>query len=100
MITNDRDTADREAGRKVRTVLSLVLLAVISYELGLGRGRAERRASEYAALKAQYSALQTEYQRDSAQYSVLRAQYDQVAAQCSALKAQYDRIESNKNKMP
>jgi hypothetical protein len=100
MITNDGNTADTGVGQKVRTVVGLVLLAVITYEVGLSHGRAEKSAGEYAALKAQYSALRSEYERDYAQYSAMKTQYDQTLAQYSALKAQYDRIEAKKNKTP
>jgi predicted nucleic acid-binding Zn-ribbon protein len=100
MITNDGNSADTGVGQKVRTVVGLLLLAVISYEVGLSHGRAEKSADEYAALKAQYSALRTEYERDYAQYSAMKTQYDQTLAQYSALKAQYDRIEAKKNKTP
>ena len=100
MITNDGNSAVTGVGQKVRTVVGLVLLAVISYEVGLSHGRAEKSAGEYAALKAQYSALRSEYERDYAQYSAMKTQYDQTLAQYSALKAQYDRIEAKKNKTP
>jgi hypothetical protein len=100
MITNDGNSADTGVGQKVPTVVGLVLLAVISYEVGLSHGRAEKSAGEYAALKAQYSALRTEYERDYAQYSAMKTQYDQTLAQYSALKAQYDRIGAKKNKTP
>jgi hypothetical protein len=98
MITNDGNSADLGVGQKVRTVVGLVLLAVISYEMGLSHGRAEKSAAEYAALRVQYSALKTEYERDYAQYSAMKAQYDQALAQYSALKAQYDQIEGKKSK--
>jgi cell division protein FtsB len=101
MITNDGNSAaDTEVGQKVRTVVGLVLLAVISYGLGLSHGRAEKSAGDYAELKAQYSALKAEYERDYEQYSAMKTRYDQTLAQYSALKAQYDRIEARTQKRP
>jgi predicted nucleic acid-binding Zn-ribbon protein len=100
MTTNDDYNHDKGVGQKVRTVAGLVLLAVISYEMGLSQGRAEKSAGEYAALKTQYSALKTEYERDYTAYSAMKSQYDQTLAQYSALKAQYDRIEAKTNKTP
>jgi hypothetical protein len=94
MITSDGNSTDTGVGQKIRTVVGLVLLAVISYEVGLSHGRAEKSTGEYAELKAQYSALKTEYDRDYAQYSAMKTQYDQTLAQYSVLKAQYDRIEA------
>lgn len=98
MITNDGNSTDTGHGQKVRTVVGLVLLAVLAYEVGLSRGRAEKSAVQYAELKAQYAALKTEYERDYVQYSAMKNQYDQTLAQYSALKAQYDRIEARKPK--
>lgn len=94
MITNDGNSTDMGVGQKVRNWVGLVLLAVISYQAGLSHGRAAKSAGEYAELRAQYSALKTEYDRDYAQYSAMKTQYDQTLAQYSALKAQYDRIEA------
>lgn len=98
MITNDGNSAGTEFGKKVRNAVGLVLLAVISYQVGLSRGRAEKSAGEYAELKAQYSALKAEYERDDEQYSAMKTQYDQSLAQYSALKAQYDRIEAEQKR--
>ncbi len=100
MITNDGTRDDREVGQKVRIVGILLLVGVLSYEMGLSRGRAEKSAGEYAALKIQYSALKTEYERDYAQYSAMRSRYDQALAQYATLKDQYDRIEAKTNKAP
>jgi|SRR5271155_854440 len=100
MTTNDANTPGTGFAQKVRTVAGLALLAVVSYEVGLSHGRAEKSAVEYSALQAQYSALKTEYERDYAQYSAMKTQYDQALTQYSALKAQYDRIEAKKNKTP
>jgi len=100
MITDDGNTDDWGVGQKVRALGILVLVAVLSYEMGLSRGRAEKSAGEYAALKIQYSALKTEYERDYAQYSAMKRQYDQALAQYATLKDQYDRIEAKANKTP
>ena len=100
MITNDGISDDKGVGQKVRNLGILVLVAMLSYEMGLSRGRAEKSAGEYAALRIQYSALKTEYERDYAQYSAMKSQYDQVLAQYATLKDQYDRIEAKTNKTP
>lgn len=98
MITNDSTSDDKGIGMKVRTLGGFVLVAVLFYEMGLSRGRAEKSAGEYAALKIQHAVLKTEYERDYAQYSAMKNQYDQTLAQYSALKDQYDRIEARKPK--
>lgn len=98
MTTNDGNSTDMGVWQKIRTWVGLVLLAVISYEAGLSHGRAAKSAGEYAELKAQYSALKTEYDRDYTQYSAMKIQYDQTLAQYSTLKAQYDRIEARTQK--
>ncbi len=98
MITNDGNSTGEEFGKKVRTVIGLVLLAVISYQVGLSRGKVQKSAGEYAQLRAQYSALKAEYERDYEQYSAMKTQCDQSLAQYSALKAQYDRIEARTQK--
>ena len=100
MITNGGSSDDKGFGQKVRTLGILVLVALLSYEMGLSRGRAEKSAGEYAALKIQYSALKTEYERDYAQYSAMKGQYDQALAEYAILKDQYDRIEAKTNKKP
>jgi|SRR5579859_2318522 len=100
MNTNDGTSEDKGVGQKIRVVGGLVLVALISYEMGLGQGRAEKSASQYAELKAQYSALKADYERDYAEYSAMKGQYDQTLAQYAVLKAQYDRIEAKTHKMP
>ena len=100
MIPNDGTSDDKGFGQKIRIAGGLVLLAVISCEMGLMHGRAEKSAGEYAALREQYSALKLEYERDSAQYSAMKNQYDQALAEYSALKAQYDRIEAKTRAKP
>ena len=91
MTTNheNSNSVDTDVWKKTRNVITIVLLVVTSYEIGLGHGRSERRISEYSALKAQYDRIETEY------YS-LRTQYQGMETQYSALKAQYDRIETQK----
>lgn len=49
MITNDGSNDEKGVGQKVRILGILVLVAVLSYEMGLSRGRAEKSAGEYAA---------------------------------------------------
>jgi len=98
MATNDGSSEDKGVASKVRVLGGLVLLAVISYELGVSHGRAERSAGEYAELKTQYSALKAEYERDFTQYSAMKSQYDQTLDQYATLKAQYDRIEAKTKK--
>lgn len=100
MITNDGSSDDSGVGQKVRTLGILLFVAVLFYEMGLSRGRAEKSAGEYAALNNQYSVLKTEYERDYAQYSAMKSQYDQALAQYATLKNQYDRIQAKTNKTP
>ena len=52
MIPNDGTSDDKGFGQKIRIAGGLVLLAVISYEMGLMHGRAEKSAGEYAAKRA------------------------------------------------
>ena len=98
MITNEGGSEGKGAASKVRVLGGLVLVAVISYEMGLSHGRAERSAREYAELRTQYLALKADYDRDFTQYSAMKSQYDQTLAQYGTLKAQYDRIEAKRNK--
>ncbi len=88
---------------KIRILIGLVLVAAISYEMGLGHARAERSRGEYAALVAQYdrietenSALRAQYDRVLAEYSASKAQCSGTSTEYSALKAQYDRIEAKR----
>ena len=88
---------------KIRIVLSLALLAVISYEMGLSRARAERNKAEWSALKAQYdrietenSALRAQYDRVLTEYSASKTQCAETLTQYSALMARYERIEAQR----
>ena len=98
MVTNDGIGEHKGVGPKVRIVGGLVILALISYQMGLRQGRAEKSVGEYGELKTQYSALKAEYECDFRQYSAMKSQYDQTLAQYATLKAQYDRIEAKTNK--
>ena len=80
----NQDNGNREnigVWEKIRNVIGLVLLAAISYEMGVAHARSERSKGEYSALKAQYDRVLTES-------SALRAQYDQVLTAYSASKTQ------------
>jgi len=68
-----------------------VLLATISYEMGLAHARSERSKGEYSALRAQYDRVLTEYAASKAQCSETLTKY-------AALKAQYDRIEAQRTR--
>jgi hypothetical protein len=75
MITDyEKNNRVNAAWDKTRSVLWIALLAVISYHMGLGRGRAEKNVGVYSGLKSQYD-------RTEAQYSALKAQYDRIEAQ-------------------
>jgi septal ring factor EnvC (AmiA/AmiB activator) len=107
MSEENTTTGNKPMQEKLRILLGAVLLVVISYQLGLGHARSERRVSEYSAVKAQYdrietqyTALKTEYDRLETQYSALMAQHGRTQTQYSSLKAQYDRIEKQKQTMP
>ena len=104
MTTSDGGTQQNSASGQILRVAGIVLLMVISYLAGLSRGRAERRAGDYAALRAQYAQIQAQYSTLSAEYGRAHAEYADIRSQCektvaqyTALKAQYDRIEA---KMP
>lgn len=102
----DQENNDRLNSRiwgKIRIVLSLVLLAVISYEMGLSHARSERNKGEYSALKAQYDRIETENSALRAQYDRVLTEYSASKTQCaetltkySALMAQYERIEAQR----
>jgi hypothetical protein len=84
---------------KIRIVISLALLALISYQMGVSRARSERNQSEYSALKAQYdrietenSALRVQYDRVLTEYSASKTQCAETLTKYSALMAQYERI--------
>lgn len=72
-MTNQDDNKRENAGgwEKMPIVIGLVLVAAISYGMGLAHARSDRNNSEYSAL---------------------RAKYDQVLTESSALRAQYDRV--------
>ena len=78
---------------KIRIVIGLVLVAAISYEMGLAHARSERSIGEYSALLTQYGRVLTEY-------SASKAQCAETLTQYSALKAQYDRIEAQRTRTP
>lgn len=85
----------------IRIVIGFVLLAAISYELGISHARSERNMSEYSALRAQYdrietenSALRAQYDRVLTEYSTSKAQCSETLTKYSALMAQYERIEA------
>jgi hypothetical protein len=52
---------------KIRIVIGLVLLAGISYEMGLAHARSERNTGEYSALRAQYDRVLAEYSTSKTQ---------------------------------
>jgi hypothetical protein len=101
MTTNDDGTQRNPASGQILRTAGVVLLMLICYLVGLNRGRSERRAGDYAALKAQYeqiqaqySALNAEYSRAHAEYADIRSQCEKTIAQYTVLKAEYDRIEA------
>lgn len=108
-MTSD-DNANRtgaDAGEKVRKVLGIALLMLISYEIGLGHGRSEKIAGQYTALKAQYdriesqySGLKADYDRADTEYSLMKNKCEATAAQYTALKTQYDQLGRRKPAQP
>lgn len=107
MISNEGSTSNESGGvgPSLRNLIALALVALGSYQFGLGRGRSEKNAKEYAALNAhysdlnaQYSDLKGEYDRAYAQYLAMKTQCGETNEQYSALKAQYDRLEAKRAK--
>lgn len=101
MTTNDGGTQHSSASGQILRTAGIFLLMLICYLAGLSRGRSERRAGDYAALKAQYEQIQAQYSTLSAEYGRAHAEYADIRSQCektvgeyTALKAQYDRIEA------
>ena len=90
---------------KIRMVIGLVLLAAISYGMGLSHARTERNRGEYSALRVQYdrietenSALRAQYDRALTEYSASKTQCSETLAKYSALMAQYERIDAHRTK--
>jgi septation ring formation regulator EzrA len=107
MTANDDNSNRAKTGLwvKTRNVIGLVILAAISYAMGLSHARSERNSREYLALKAQYDRMSAEYSASKAQYdrmlteySASKAQYDRMLTEYSARKAQYDRIEAQRTR--
>ena len=89
---------------KIRMVIGLVLLAAISYGMGLSHARTERSRGEYSALRVQYdrietenSALRAQYDRVLTEYSASKTQYSETLTKYSALMAHYERIEAQRS---
>ena len=90
----DSEKGDTDVWKMARNALAIVLLCVTAYQMGLSRGRYNKRVSEYSGLKAQYdqilgeySACKTECEKTRAEYSVLRDQYDKFQRQRTAVVA-------------
>jgi outer membrane murein-binding lipoprotein Lpp len=81
---------------KARNIVVMAVLLLLSYRAGLGNGRGEKTATDYATLRSQYDKMSSEYDRAFGQYSAMKRQCDQTSAQYAALKAQYDRFEGRK----
>lgn len=105
-MTNQGDSNQQNTGvwEKMRIVIGLVLVAAISYEMGLAHARSERMKGEYSALRAQYdqvltesSALRAQYDRVLTEYSASKTQCAETLTEYAALKNQYDRIEARKS---
>ena len=103
---NNQDDSNKQntgAWEKMPIVIGLVLVAAISYEMGLAQARSERNKGEYSALRAQYdqvlnesSALRAQYDRVLTEYSASKTQCTETLTQYAALKNQYDRIEARR----
>jgi hypothetical protein len=104
-MTN-QDNSNREnigLWEKIRIGIGFVLLAVISYEMGLAHARSERSKGEYSVLRAQYdrvltesSALRAQYDRVLTEYSASKTQCAETLTEYASLKTQYDRIEARR----
>lgn len=95
------------ANRRISKIIGVVLLVLTSYLIGLARGRTDKRAADYAALRAQYeqldrnySDLKVQYNEILREYPILRAQYQKMEAEYGELKSQYDRIERQRGTGP
>lgn len=99
MNASDDGTNGAAAGQweKARNLVVTALLLVLSYRAGLGNGRGEKAAADYAALRSQYDKMISEYDRASGQYSAMKIQCDQTSAQYAALRAQHDSFEGKKS---
>jgi hypothetical protein len=93
-------SADAARWEKVRNVALMAVLIAVSYQAGLGHGRAEKATSEYAALKSKYDKMLSEYDRAFGEYSAMKSRCDQTSAQYAALKAQYDRFGEKQRATP
>ena len=95
MTTDDStNRAKTDAGEKLRKILGLAILVLVSYEVGLGHGRSRKVTDQYAEMRAQYSALKAEYDHVDKDYLAMKNKCDATASQYAALKTQYDRIEN------
>lgn len=103
---NNQDDSKKQntsAWEKMPIVIGLVLVAAISYQMGLAHARSERNNSEYSALRAQYdqvltesSALRAQYDRVLREYSASKTECAETLTEYTALKNQYDRIEARR----
>jgi hypothetical protein len=100
---DDNNKQNTGAWEKMRIVIGLVLVAAISYQMGLAHARSERNKGEYFALRAQYdkvltesSALRAQYDRILTEYSASKTQCAETLTEYAALKNQYDRIEARR----
>lgn len=88
MITDyERNQTANEKRVRALSVIGVGLLMLMSYQMGLSRGRSEKSADQYTSVSAQYQRLEGEY-------AEMRERCEKTAAQYSVLKAQYDRIEA------
>ena len=101
---DDRNKQNGGAWEKMPIVIGLVLVAAISYEMGVAHARSERNNSEYSALRAQYdqvltesSALRAQYDRVLTEYSASKTECAETMTEYTALKNQYDRIEARRS---
>jgi len=82
-ISGNPERSETDGWNKARNVFAVVLLVVSAYQMGLSRGRYEKKVSDYSALK-------TQYDRIEAEYSTLKTEYETMQAEYAALRTQYE----------
>jgi hypothetical protein len=92
-ISGNGGTAETDGWNRARSVFAVVLLALTAYQMGLSKGRYEKKLNDYSSLKAQYGRIE-------AQYSTLKTQYDSMQAEYAALSAQYEAFQKRGTRPP
>ena len=85
----ERNEQANERRWRAMSVVGVGILMMMSYQMGLSRGRSDKSMGQYAAVSAQYQRLEIEH-------ADMRDRCEKTATQYSMLKAQYDRIEAQR----